>query len=155
MNSNVSQNQEVYYFYQIWNPLNLNTNMNPFYPSKLRELKRQRYMSESAAQGDSQEMLPHGSKVFICSEVSKSGSSLCVSMDFGLGEQSKSTLTHLFKLLLLKISPLVCINLYEYDCKYVFALFKRFVCQSMVKTLPISKYLVGYGLLVFDLTRND
>jgi len=52
--------------------------------SKLRELKRQRYMSESAAQGDSQEMLPHGSKVFICSEVSKSGSSLCVSMDFGL-----------------------------------------------------------------------
>ena len=129
--------------------------MNPFYPSKLRELKRQRYMSESAAQGDSQEMLPHGSKVFICSEVSKSGSSLCVSMDFGLGEQSKYTLTHLFKLLLLKISPLVCINLYEYDCKYVFALFKRFVCQSMVKTLPISKYLVGYGLLVFDLTRND
>ena len=62
----------------------------------MRELKRQRYMSESAAQGDSQEMLPHGSKVFICSEVSKSGSSLCVSMDFGLGEQSKSTLTHIF-----------------------------------------------------------
>ena len=72
----------------------LNTNVNPFYPSKLRELKRQRYMSESAAQGDSQEMF--GSKVFICSEVSKSGSSLCVSMDFGLGELSKSTLTHLF-----------------------------------------------------------
>ena len=99
--------------------MNLNTNMNPFYPSKLRELKRQRYMSESAAQGDSQEMLPHGSKVFICSEVSKSGSSLCVSMDFGLGEQSKSTLTHLFKLLLLKNSPLVCINLYDYDCTYL------------------------------------
>ena len=96
LNLNVLQNKEVDYFYQIWNPLNLNTNMNPFYPSKLRELKRQRYMSESAAQGDSQEMLPHGSKVFICSEVSKSGSSLCVSMDFGLGEQSKSTLTHLF-----------------------------------------------------------
>jgi hypothetical protein len=85
--------------------------MNPFYPSKLRELKRQRYMSESAAQGDSQEMLPHGSKVFICSEVSKSGSSLCVSMDFGLGEHSKSTLTHLLKLPILEISPLVCINL--------------------------------------------
>ena len=133
--------------------MNLNTNMNPFYPSKLRELKRQRYMSESAAQGDSQEMLPHGSKVFICSEVSKSGSSLCVSMDFGLGEQSKSTLTHLFKppTTFWKFVPWVCINFYD----YVFALFIRFVCQSMVKTLPISKFLVGYGLLVFDLTRND
>ena len=25
----------------------------------------------------------------------------------------------------------------------------------MVKTFPISKFLVGYGLLVFDLTLND
>ena len=36
-------------------------------------------------QGESQEMLHrHGSKVFICSDVNKSGSSLCVNMDFGL-----------------------------------------------------------------------
>ena len=43
-------------------------------------------MSEPPGPAGSQEMLPaHGSsKVFICSDVSKSGSSLCVSMDFGL-----------------------------------------------------------------------
>ena len=124
--------------------MNLNTNMNPFYPSKLRELKRQRYMSESTAQGDSQEMLPHGSKVFICSEVSKSGSSLCVSMDFGLGEQSKSTLTHLFKLLLLKISPLVCINFYAHDCKYLNYSKDLFVNQ-WPKYCPLVNFQSGMG----------
>ena len=124
LNLNVLQNKEVDYFYQIWNPLNLNTNLNPFYPSKLRELKRQRYMSESAAQGDSQEMLPHGSKVFICSEVSKSGSSLCVSMDFGLGEQSKSTLTNLLKKnYFWNFLPWFT---FIYTIMIVFALFKRF-----------------------------